>query len=122
MCRVRRAMRIGDVTLDAIDIERARLRAAAADLDAIAQHLDIRGLAEHAMIEFLAARGDPLQQFDGAVDGDVFLVAGDQERDRAFRASTPRGKIVERRGELAGNRALHVDGAAAEQHAICDVA
>ena len=53
--RVRRAMRIGDVALHAVDIERAGLRAAAADLDAVAEHLDIGGLAEHAMVEFLAA-------------------------------------------------------------------
>jgi len=36
------------------------------------------------MIKLLAARRDPLQQLDGAVDGNVFLVAGDQKRDRAF--------------------------------------
>jgi hypothetical protein len=34
--------------------KRAGLRAAAADLDAVAERLDIRRLAEHAMIEFLA--------------------------------------------------------------------
>ena len=33
-----------------------------------------------------------------------------------------RGEMVERGGELAGDRALHVDGAAAEQHAAIDVA
>ena len=38
-------MRVGDMALHAVDIERARLRAAAADLDAIAQHLDIGRLA-----------------------------------------------------------------------------
>ncbi len=54
-------MRIGDMALDAVDVERARLRAAAADLDAIAELLDIGGFAEHAMVEFLAARGRPLQ-------------------------------------------------------------
>ena len=82
--RIGGALRIGDVALHAVDIERAGLRAAAADLDAVAERLDIGGLAEHAMVEFLAARRRPLQQLDGAVDGDVFLVAGDQERDRAL--------------------------------------
>src|SRR5580658_6609179 len=46
--RVRRALRIGDVALFAVDMERARLRAAAADLDAVAELLDIAGLAQHA--------------------------------------------------------------------------
>src|SRR3954453_9635705 len=107
-------MRIGDVALDAVDIKRAGQRAAAADLDAIAELFEIGGLAEHAMVEFLAARGGPLQQLDGAVDGYVFLVAGDQERDRAFavlaRLAAMGGEMVEHRRDAAGNAALHVDG------------
>ena len=115
-------MRIGDVALDAIDVKRARQRAAAADLDAVAELFDIAGFAEHAMVEFLAARRRPLQQFYGAVDGDVFLVAGDQERDRAFRLAAVRGEIVERSRDAAGDAALHVDGAAAVQKSVLDVA
>ena len=38
------------------------------------------------MVEFLAARGRPFQQLGAAVDRDAFLVAGDEERDRALRA------------------------------------
>src|SRR5437879_3830618 len=98
-------MRIGDVALDPVDIERARLRAAAADLDAIAEFLDIAGLAQHAVVEFLAARRRPLQQFYGAVDGDVFLVAGDQKRDRAFAIflglAAMGGEIIEYRRDAA---------------------
>ena len=120
--RIRRAVRIGDVALHAVDIERAGLRAAAADLDAVAHHLDIGGLAEHAMIEFLAALGDPLQQFHGAVDGDVFLVAGDQERDRAFRFAAMVGEILQHRRDTAGDAALHVDGAAAVKKTVLDIA
>ena len=52
------------------------------------------------MVELLAARRRPLQQLDGAVDGDAFLVAGDQERDRALRLAR-RG----RRGGRARRRA-----------------
>ena len=59
--RIGRAMRIGDMALHAVDIQRAGLRAAAADLDAVAEHFDIAGLAEHAMVEFLAALGAPFQ-------------------------------------------------------------
>src|SRR6266403_499202 len=45
-------MRIGDVALDAVDKERARQRAAAADFDAIAEHFHIAGLAEHEWSNF----------------------------------------------------------------------
>src|SRR5258708_37287845 len=114
------------MALDPVDIKRARLRAAAADLDAIPQYLDVAGLAEHAVVEFLAARRGPLQQFYGAVDGNVFLVTGDQERDRAlaiFAAlAAMGGEIVEHRRDAAGNPALHVDGAAPVQKAILYVA
>src|SRR5258708_37566490 len=114
------------MALDPVDIKRARLRAAAADLDAIPQYLDVAGLAEHAVVEFLAARRGPLQQFYGAVDGNVFLVTGDQERDRAlaiFAAlAAMGGEIVEHRRDAAGNPALHVDGAAPVQETILYVA
>ncbi len=74
------------------------------------------------MVEFLAARRDPLQQLDGAVDGDVFLVAGDQERDRALRLAAMRGQIFQHRRDAAGDAALHVDGAAPVEKAVLDVA
>ena len=82
--RIVGAVRIGDVALLAVDDQRAVLRAAAADLDGVAELVDVAGLAEHAMVEFLAALRRPFQQLDGAVDRDAFLVAGDQERDRAL--------------------------------------
>ena len=104
-----RALRIGDVALHAVDMERAGLRAAAADLDAIAEHLDIRRLAEHAMIEFLAA-----------------LVAGDQKRDRALavflRLAAIVGEILQHRRDAAGDAALHVDRAAAIEETVLDLA
>src|ERR1700730_11780728 len=118
-------MRIGDVSLDAVDIKRARLRAAAADLDAIAQRLDIGGLAEHAMVELLAARRRPLQQLDGAVDGEVFLIAGNQERDRTFAIfcgfAAMIGEILQHRSYATGDAALHVDSTAAIEEAVLDV-
>src|SRR5439155_15305619 len=98
------------------------LRAAAADLDAIAQHLDVRGLAKHAMVKFFAARRHPLQKLDGAVDGNVFLVAGNEERDRTFWLAAAIGEILQHRRDAAGDAALHVDGAAAVQNAVLHVA
>ena len=83
---------------------------------------DVARLAQHAMVELFAARGRPFQQLGAAVDRDAFLVAGDQERDRAFRLAAVRGEMIERRRDLAGDRALHVHRAAAVQHAAGDVA
>ena len=74
------------------------------------------------MIEPLAALGRPLQELHGAVDRDALFVAGDQERDRALGLAAVRRKIVERRRDLAGDRALHVDGAAPVEHAVHDAA
>src|SRR6185437_8735523 len=94
----------------------------AADLDAVAEHLDIAGLAEYAMVELVAALGHPFEQLDGAVDRDVFLVAGDQKRDRALRLATVRRQIFQHRGDAAGDAALHVHGAAAIEQAVLDLA
>jgi hypothetical protein len=80
------------------------------------------GLAEHAMIEFLAALGAPLQQLDGAVDGNVFLVAGDQKRNRAFWLAAIVGEILQHRGDAAGDAALHVDRAAAIEETVLHLA
>src|ERR1043166_863600 len=106
-------MRIGAVALNAVGNERSGQRAAPADLDAVAKLLDIARLAQHAMIEFFAARRRPLQQLYGAVDGVAFLIPGDQERDRALRRAAIGSEIVERGSYAAGNAALHVDRAAA---------
>ena len=84
--RIVGAVRIGDVALLAGDDQHAVLRAAPAELDGVAELVDIARLAQHAMVELLAARRRPLQQLEGAVDRDAFFVAGDQERDRALRA------------------------------------
>ena len=124
--RVRGAMRIGDVALHAVNMQRARLRAAAADLDAVAHHLDIAGLTDHAMIEFLSPCGGPFQQLDRAVDCDVFLVAGDEERNRTFtvvlRLAAIGCEIIENSGDAAGDPAFHVDGAAPIQKAVLHIA
>ena len=69
--RIVEAMRIGDVALHAVDMSVPIERAAAAGLDGVAESLLIARLAEDAMVEFLAALGRPLQQLDGAVDGDA---------------------------------------------------
>ena len=73
------------------------------------------------MIKFFTTLGGPFQQFDGAVDGHAFLIAGDQEGNRTLgRAAV--GKIIEGRCQHAGDRALHIDGTAAEQDFLGDLA
>src|SRR5262249_17028066 len=119
--RVVRQLRTGGGALRAGDNERAVLRAAPADLDHVAEALRIGRLAEQAMIELFAARLRPGEQLHRAVDGDALLVAGDQERDRALGFAAARGEMVEYGRDLAGNRAFHVDGAAAIENAVDDL-
>ena len=77
-------MRIADMALLALDGDPARERAAPADLDHVAHGVGIGRFAEDAMVEALAARLGPVEQLHRAVDGRAFLVAGDQEGDRAL--------------------------------------
>ncbi len=74
------------------------------------------------MVEFLAALGDPFQELDGAVDRDRFLIAGNQKRNRAFWLAVIGGEIVQHRRDAAGDAAFHVDGAAAIEKAVLDLA
>src|ERR1700682_4292571 len=78
------------------------------------------------MVELLAARRRPLQQLDGAVDGEVLLIAGNQERDRTFAVvsgfAAMGGQILQHRSDTTGNAALHVDSTAAIEKAVLDVA
>ena len=70
------------------------------------------------MVEFFAALRAPLQQLDGAVDRNVFLVTGDQKRNRAFGLAAIVGEILQHRGDAAGDAALHVDRAAAVKETV----
>ena len=78
------------------------------------------------MVEFFATRGCPLQELDRAVDRYVFLVARDQERDRSIAVMSGLAamvcKVLQYSRDAAGDAALHVDGAAAIQIAVLNVA
>src|SRR6516225_5571603 len=115
-------MRVGDMALPSFDIERAGLRATAADLDAVSQFLLVGGFAEHAMIEFFAARLDPLKELDRAVDRHVLLIAGDQERDRSLRLAAVVAEILQHGRNAASDAALHVDCAAAIEETVLHLA
>ena len=111
-------MRIGDVALLADEPEPSRQRAAAAVLDRVAERRDAGGLAEHAMVDALAARPQQLDEADRAVDRRAFLVAGQKESDRAFAGA--RRRKAQGGGERGGDAALHVGRAAPPQLALGD--
>src|SRR6185437_10202133 len=72
-------------------------------------------LADDAGIERLAARRRPVEQLARAVDPRPLLVAGDEQADRAAEITPAPGDEARRRRGEAGDRALHVGGAAAVQ-------
>ena len=116
--RIVRPLRIGDMALLAGHDQVAVERAAPADLDGVAELFLVARLAQNAVVEFLAALGRPLQQLGRAVDRDAFLVAGDQERDRALWLAVMVAEMIEHGGQRAGDAALHVDRAAAVKLAV----
>src|SRR6185312_4436820 len=116
--RVFRALRISNMALLAGDDQMAIERAAPADLDGVAKFFLIAWLAEDAVVESLAALGGPGEKLRGAVDRDALLVAGDQERDRAFGLAAVGGEVIERSGDRAGDAAFHVHRPAPEQFGV----
>ena len=117
--RIGGTVRIGDVTLPAFDRQPDIDRATAADLDHVAEGLGAGGLADDAVVDDLALGLEGLDHHLGAVGRHAFLVAGDQEGERALHLAGGDG-LGGRRGE-GGHRALHVDRAAADQHAVDDL-
>ena len=115
--RVPRELRVRDVTLDALDGQRAGQRAAPAVLDHVAEPIDGGRLADDAIVDALARGGELLDHLDRPVDRRPFFVGGDEQRDRARRV---RMRCDERLdgGDERGERGLHVGGAAAVQPAV----
>jgi hypothetical protein len=114
--RIGRPVGIGDVALHALDRDPAVDAAAPADLDHVAQPRRAGRLADDAVVDDLALGGQRLDHPFGAVEGHAFLVAGDQETQRALRFTV--GQIGGHGGDEGGDAALHVDRAAADQDAI----
>src|SRR3954451_9063649 len=84
--------------------------------------LDIAGFAQYAVIEFLAARRRPLQKLHRAVNSNIFLVPGDEKRDGPCEVAAVCSEIVQHRRDAAGDAAFHVDGPAAIEKTVLDVA
>src|SRR4051812_37480015 len=74
---------IGGVALLALGNDREAHRAAAADLQGVAELVGAAWLAYDAVIGYLALLLHPGERLGGAVDGRTFLIAGDQKGNGA---------------------------------------
>jgi hypothetical protein len=110
-------MRVGDVALLAVYGQAPAQRAAPTVLDDIAEP-GVRGrFAHQTIVDMLAARREPIDHLDGAVDRRAFFVGGDQQADRALMVGMLPDKILDR-GDERRQRALHVGGAAPVQQSV----
>jgi hypothetical protein len=115
--RISPEVRVGDMRLDAADGQAARKRSAAAVADRVAERILRRRLADDAIVDSLAARLEPLDDADRAVDRRAFFVRSQQKRDRAGVARALGNEGLDRDDER-GDRGLHVGAAAAEKPAV----
>src|SRR6185295_6406739 len=112
-------MRVGDVPLHPADLDFGIETAAPSDLDRFAEAFRIGWLANQAMIwPLVSLLLHPLQHFARAIDGNTFLVAGNEQADRAVDLSSPRLGIIRCGSNKAGNGALHIGGAPAVEAAV----
>jgi hypothetical protein len=120
--RVVGEVRVADMALHACHLDGDVHAPAAADLGHVAEHALAGRLAHDAGIEALAAAREQVEHLARAVDRGAFLVARDQQADRAAEAGAARGEEALRRGDEGRDRALHVRGAAAVERAVVDLA
>ena len=92
-------LRIGRMSLLAVDDEFDIERAAPADPDFVAEGLRVRRLADEAGIDHLVARLQPVEHLHRAVDRRPFFIARDQERQRAAWQAAIVMNVFERRGD-----------------------
>ena len=85
-------------------VEPAGHAAAPADLDHVAERRRDGRLADQAGVEHLAVLPQPVQHLAGAVDRGAFLVAGDQQADRAGEVVAALGQEALGRGDEGGDR------------------
>ena len=118
--RVVGALRIGDVALRAVH-GRLAFRLPRRPIFTMSPEVHRTGrLAHQAEIRHLPVRLHPLQHADRAIDRRAFLVAGDQQADRAARRACR--EMLRGRGDEGGDRPLHVAGAAAVQDVVAHLA
>ncbi len=110
------------MALPAVHNQRGGIAAAAADLDLVAEpYARWSARRPSAAEKALAARRRPLQELRGAVHRFPLLVAGDEEREAAAEFPPAAGDEAERGRDHGGKPALHVDRAAAVEHAVDDL-
>ena len=90
-------------------------RAAAADLDRVAEPVDRRWLTDQDHVGANLALVEPVNDPRRAPGRIAFLVAGDEQRQRAGGVAEAR-----QRGDIGRDGALHVVGAAADQQPVLD--
>ncbi len=115
--RVARQLRIGDVALRAFDDQPARHAAAPAVLDRVAELIGRSRFADDAVIDLHAALFQHAADHDRAVGGRAFLIAGDQETDRACMLRMGCSEFFDRHHHR-GDRSFHVGGATSVQLAV----
>ncbi len=93
MHRVAREVRIRHVALDSAHGQAARERSAPAVLDGVAQRLDGGRLADHAVVDRLAASTQRIDDLHGAIGRRAFFVRGQQQGDRAAMVADARARI-----------------------------
>ena len=112
-------MWVGDMSLDAAHDQRSRQRAAPAILDHVAQAIDRRRFADHAVVEGLTGVAQAIDDAHRAIGGGTFLVRRDQQRDGADWACVDGDERFDSHHEC-GDRRLHVGGAAPVQEAVAE--
>src|SRR5690606_4679026 len=92
-------------------------RAAAAVFDNIPDGASAGRLANDTPVDLLVALAEMLYNFDGAVNGRAFFIAGDQKADGA---PMPRMGLDEplAGGDKGRQAAFHIGGTPAQQHAV----
>ena len=112
---------IRDVALRAGDGQRCVEAAAAPDLGHLAEPRRVGRLADQAGIDDLAAPAHPLEHLDRTVHGRAFLIARDQQAERAGKRAAAAAKEAGRGGDKARDRPLHVGRAAPIKRLIHDL-
>src|ERR1017187_8645811 len=112
-------LRIGDMTLHAVHRQAPRQRAAATDLDGIADAVLAGGLTDDAPVDALAALAQRFDHTLGAVDRRAFLVAGNQKGECATVVGIRSDEILGG-GDHGRESAFHVRGPAAVEQTVAD--
>ena len=111
-------MRVGGVALHAVNRQPPGQTAPPADLDHVAECIGRGRLPDQASVRHFTALGQPFEHLFCAVDPRSFLVAGDQQTDRAVEARPTLAKPALGGSDKSGNRPFHVDRTTAPKRTL----